>query len=92
MDQPAKIVGYDGIQNVKKKAEEYKNRFNVDVIPVDGSTDELNSSHLPDAQIIFCAARAGTQVLSEDQLNDAKNAMVLADVNAVPPAGWKELI
>ena len=82
-----KIVGYDGIQNVKKKADEYKNRFNVDVIPVDGSTDELNSSHLPDAQIIFCAARAGTQVLSEDQLNNAKNAMVLADVNAVPPAG-----
>ncbi len=30
------IVGYDGITNVKKKAEEYKSRFGVDIIPADG--------------------------------------------------------
>ncbi len=82
-----KIVGYDGIENVKKKSEEYKNRFDVEVTPVDGSTDKLNSSYLPDADIIFCAARAGTQVLSLDQLKEANKALVLADVNAVPPAG-----
>ena len=82
-----KIVGYDGIENVQKKSEEYKNRFGVEVTPVDGSTDELNSSYLPDADIIFCAARAGTQVISMDQLKEANKAMVLADVNAVPPAG-----
>ena len=82
-----KIVGYDGIENVQKKSEEYKNRFDVEVTPVDGSTDELNSSYLPDADIIFCAARAGTQVISMDQLKEANKAMVLADVNAVPPAG-----
>jgi methylene-tetrahydromethanopterin dehydrogenase len=81
------IVGYDGIKNVSKKAEEYKSRFGVDIIPGDGSTDELNSSYLPEAEIIFCAARAGTQVISMDQLKVAKKAMVLADVNAVPPAG-----
>ncbi len=82
-----KIVGYDGIENVQKKSEEYKNRFGVEVTPVDGSTDELNSSYLPDADIIFCAARAGTQVISMDQLKEANKAIVLADVNAVPPAG-----
>ena len=82
-----KIVGYDGVDNVAKKANEYKKRFNVDVIPVDGSSDELNSSHLYDADLIFCAARAGTQVLSLEQLKLAQKAMVLADVNAVPPAG-----
>ena len=81
------IVGYDGIKNVQKKAEEYKTRYGVDIIPGDGSTDELNSSYLPDADIIFCAARAGTQVISMDQLNKAKNVKILADVNAVPPAG-----
>ena len=46
------IVGYDGINNVKK-SEEYKSRYNVDIIPGDGSTDELNSSYLPEADIIF---------------------------------------
>ena len=81
------IVGYDGIKNVQKKADEYKNRYGVDIIPGDGSTDELNSSYLPEADIIFCAARAGTQVISMDQLNKAKNVKILADVNAVPPAG-----
>ena len=81
------IVGYDGISNVKKKAEEYKSRFNVDITPGDGSTDDLNSSYLPDADIIFCAARAGTEVLNEEQMKIAQKAKVLADVNAVPPAG-----
>ena len=81
------IVGYDGIKNVQKKAEEYKTRYNVDIVPGDGSNDELNSSYLPDADIIFCAARAGTQVISLNQLEKAKNVKVLADVNAVPPAG-----
>ncbi len=81
------IVGYDGINNVAKKSEEYKSRFNVDITPGDGSSDELNSSYLPEADIIFCAARAGTQVISLQQLNNASKAMVLADVNAVPPAG-----
>ena len=81
------IIGYDGIKNVKKKAEEYKSRFGVDIKPGDGSSDEMNSSFLPEADIIFCAARAGTQVLSKQQLSMAKNTLVLADVNAVPPAG-----
>ena len=81
------IVGYDGITNVEKKANEYQSRFNVEIIPGDGSSDELNSSYLPDADIIFCAARAGTQVISKKQLDIAKKAMILADVNAVPPAG-----
>jgi len=81
------IVGYDGIKNVQKKADEYKTRYGVNIIPGDGSTDELNSSFLPEADIIFCAARAGTQVISMEQLNKAKNVKILADVNAVPPAG-----
>ncbi len=81
------IIGYDGIENVAKKAAEYKSRFDVNVRPADGSTDDLNSSYLGDADIIFCAARAGTQVLSNTQLELAKNLKVIADVNAVPPAG-----
>ncbi len=82
-----KIIGYDGISNVQKKADEYKKRFGVDVTPADGSNDKLNSSYLPDAEIIFCAARAGTEVINNEQIKLAKNAMVISDVNAVPPAG-----
>ena len=81
------IVGYDGIDNVQKKADEYKRRFDVDVTPADGSSDELNESYLKDADIIFCAARAGTQVINQEQIKSAKSALVIADANAVPPAG-----
>ena len=81
------IIGYDGLPNVSKKSKEYKSRFNVNIHPGDGSTDELNSSFLKDADIIFCAARAGTQVLSLEQMTLAKSLKVIADVNAVPPAG-----
>ena len=84
---PCTIVGYDGIANVAKKAQEYKNRFGVDIKPGDGSSDELNSSYLPEADIVFCAARAGTQVINIDQIKLAKSLKVIADVNAVPPAG-----
>ena len=59
------IVGYDGITNVKK-AEEYKSRFGVDIIPADGTTDELNSSYLPQADIIFCAARQEPKSLARN--------------------------
>ena len=45
----------------------------------------MNSSFLPDADVIFCAARAGTQVLNIEQLKIARNALVLADVNAAQP-------
>ncbi len=81
------IVGYDGIENVSNKAKEYKSRFGVEIIPGDGSTDELNSSFLTDADIIFCAARAGTQVINLKQMQDCESLKVIADVNAVPPAG-----
>jgi methylene-tetrahydromethanopterin dehydrogenase len=83
----ASLVGYDGIDNVKRKADEYKARFGVTVIPVDGSTEELNTAILKDADVVFCAARAGVQVLSKKQLATAPQIKVVADVNAVPPLG-----
>jgi methylene-tetrahydromethanopterin dehydrogenase len=36
---------------------------------------------------VFCAARAGVQVLSKAQMATAPQIKVVADVNAVPPAG-----
>ena len=83
----ATIVGYDGIENVRKKAEEYKARFGVDVIPADGSTDKMNTALLQEADIVFCAARAGTQVLSAEMMATAPHILIAADANAVPPAG-----
>ncbi len=83
----ATLVGYDGIDNVRRKAEEYKARFGVHLLAADGSTEEMNTAILKDADIVFCAARAGVQVLSKKQMATAPQVKVVADVNAVPPPG-----
>ncbi|MBO0663384.1 methylenetetrahydromethanopterin dehydrogenase [Jiella sp. MQZ9-1] len=82
-----KIVGYSGLDRVKKRADEMQERFGVEIQPVDGSSDEKNAAAIADVEVIFSAARAGVQVLSLGQLQTAKKLLVAADVNAVPPLG-----
>ena len=65
------------LTNVEKKANEYQSRFNVEIIPGDGSSDELNESYLPDADIIFCAAQSWDASNNKKQLGIAKKAMIL---------------
>ncbi len=42
---------------------------------------------LQSAELVFCTAKAGIQVLSGDVLQHAEKLLVAGDVNAVPPAG-----
>jgi methylene-tetrahydromethanopterin dehydrogenase len=64
-----------------------KERFDVEVEAVDGSTADLRREASREADIILSAAAAGVQVLTEDDLTVASRLLVAADVNAVPPAG-----
>jgi methylene-tetrahydromethanopterin dehydrogenase len=85
------LVGYDGIERVSESAKEIKARFNVDVRPADGSDEVKKSAILADAEAAWCAGRAGVQILSKAQLAAAKHLLIVADVNAVPPAGAEGL-
>jgi methylene-tetrahydromethanopterin dehydrogenase len=85
------IVGYDGIKRVSESANEIKARFNVEVRPADGSDDAKKSAILNESEVVLCAGRAGVQILSKAQLASAKNLLIAADVNAVPPAGVEGL-
>ena len=82
-----KVVGYSGVERVKKRADEMKARFDVEVEPVDGSSDERNAAIAADVEVIFAAAKAGIRVLDASQMRAATKLLVAADVNAVPPAG-----
>ncbi|MCK5932253.1 methylene-tetrahydromethanopterin dehydrogenase [Fulvimarina manganoxydans] len=82
-----KIVGYSGLKRVEERAKEMKDRFGVDVEPVDGSTDEKNTEIAGSVEVILAAAKAGVQVLSAEQMKAAEKLIVAADVNAVPPPG-----
>ena len=85
------LVGYDGIKRVSDAAREIKTRFDVDVHAADGSDDAKKAAILAEAEAALCAGRAGVRIISRAQLDAAKNLLVVADVNAVPPSGVEGL-
>lgn len=85
------LVGHDGIKRVSDSASEIKARFNVETRAADGSDDGKKAEILAKTEVALCAGRAGVQILSAKQLEAAKNLLIVADVNAVPPAGVEGL-
>jgi len=85
------IVGHDGVERVKKVADQIRARFGVDVAAADGSTDTRKRELVQTAEVILTAAKAGVQVISSEQLAAAGKLLIAADVNAVPPAGIEGL-
>lgn len=85
------LVGHDGVKRVGQRAEEMKERFDTTVGVADGSDERKKSEVLANAEMVFCAARAGVPVLSAAQLTAAKHLLIAADVNAVPPPGIEGL-
>jgi methylene-tetrahydromethanopterin dehydrogenase len=81
------LAGYDGIKRVSESAGEIKARFDVEVRAADASDDAKKGQILADAEALFCAGRAGVQIVSSAQLAAAKRLLIAADVNAVPPPG-----
>jgi methylene-tetrahydromethanopterin dehydrogenase len=76
-----------GAKVASEYASEYNARFGVKMFGGDCSTDEKLMEFLPETNIVVGAAKAGTQILSKKQLDQASNLLVAADVNAVPPLG-----
>jgi methylene-tetrahydromethanopterin dehydrogenase len=85
------LVGYDGVKRVSDAAAEIKSRFGVEARAADGSDDAKKADILAKTEVALCAGRAGVQILSAKQLEAAKGLLVVADVNAVPPAGVEGL-
>jgi methylene-tetrahydromethanopterin dehydrogenase len=81
------LVGYDGLHRVTATCDQFGERFGVAMAPADGSDAAGRLAVIADAEVILAAGRAGTQILSTDQLATARKLKVALDVNAVPPAG-----
>ncbi len=81
------IVGHKGDEHPRQVVSACKERYNVDVEPVDGSSDTLKEQLLVDADVVFGTAKSGIQVLSADNLNAATKLKVVGDLNAVLPLG-----
>jgi methylene-tetrahydromethanopterin dehydrogenase len=85
------LVGYDGLKRVADAATQIKTRFGAEVDAADGSDDGKKAAILRDAQAVLAAGRAGVQILTKAQVEAARNLLIAADVNAVPPAGIEGL-
>jgi methylene-tetrahydromethanopterin dehydrogenase len=85
------LVGYDGLNRVTATCDQCGERFGVAMTPADGSDDAKKLKVVEGAEVILAAGRAGTQILSRDQLAAARELQVALDVNAVPPAGLEGL-
>jgi methylene-tetrahydromethanopterin dehydrogenase len=85
------LVGYDGIKRVSDGASEIKARFGVEVRAADGSDEDKKTRILSMSEIALCAGRAGVQILTGSRLEMAKDLLIVADVNAVPPPGVEGL-
>jgi len=85
------LAGYDGPERVDRAAAEIERRFGAAVRHADASTEGRKEAILKAADVAFCAGRAGVRILSAQLLRAAPGLLVVADVNAVPPAGVEGL-
>lgn len=85
------MVGHTGVERVAKSADEIGKRFDVTVAAADGASEAAKEAVLAGADVVFCAGRAGTQILSRAQVAAAAHMLVVCDVNAVPPLGVEGL-
>ena len=81
------IVDPFNIDHALDKANEYNERCGSSIVGTYASSDADKARLLAQADVIFCTAKAGVQVLNASVLSDATQLKVAGDVNAVPPLG-----
>jgi len=81
------IVDHLCIDTALQKADEYNALCGAHLHGTYASSDADKARLVSHADIIFCTAKAGVQVLDAEILADAQQLKVIGDVNAVPPLG-----
>jgi len=81
------LVAHNSVARVEPKVLAWNSQYQINLQVVDGSTEAKKADILAQSDIVICAAAAGVQVISLDQLVSAKRLKIVADVNAVSPNG-----
>ena len=81
------IVDHFSIDTALELAEDAKTRYGTELRGTTAASDADKARLIADADVVFCTAKAGIQVLSASVLADAKQLKAAGDVNAVPPLG-----
>ena len=81
------LVDHLSVETATDVAKAYNRRFGCTLSGASASTETEKAQLIASADIIFCTAKAGVQVLSATVLKEATQLKVVGDVNAVPPLG-----
>lgn len=81
------IVDHFSLDTALDYANEAKQRYGADLVATAAASDADKARLIAEADVVFCTAKAGIQVLNNSVLSDAKQLKVAGDVNAVPPLG-----
>jgi methylene-tetrahydromethanopterin dehydrogenase len=81
------LVDHLSIDSALDVAKAYNRRFGCAMKGACAGSEAEKAQQIADVDIIFCAAKAGIQVLSSAVLKEARQLKVAGDVNAVPPLG-----
>jgi methylene-tetrahydromethanopterin dehydrogenase len=81
------IVDHLLIDTASDVAKAYNRRFGCTLKGACSSSEADKTQLVANVDIVFCAAKAGIQVLSSAVLKAARQLKVAGDVNAVPPLG-----
>lgn len=81
------IVTHSSVDKALEVADSFGKQFNVTLKATQAVSEADNSYLIHNADVIFCAAKAGVQVLSKTIMTDALQLKVAVDANAVPPLG-----
>jgi methylene-tetrahydromethanopterin dehydrogenase len=80
------LVAHKSVSTLTEKVARWNDQFQLSMQVVDGTSEQTKEQVLAHAELLVCAAAAGVRLLSQSQLQLAKNLQGLADVNAVPPS------
>jgi methylene-tetrahydromethanopterin dehydrogenase len=81
------IVSHQGLGAGQLVADRMTRTFGARFAGLDGSSPEAIAAWLPTMDVLFSAAKAGVEVVDAALLARAEQLAVIADANAVPPAG-----
>jgi hypothetical protein len=75
------------LERAKQVCEVLRERFGVEVTPLEAADCEARGRAIAEAQIVFAAGAAGVRLLEERHWRDHPQLEVLVDANATPPLG-----
>ena len=85
------LVHHKSIERAQELATEYNNLCGTTMRGTFGASDADKAYLLANAEIVFCTAKAGVEIVDDRVLASSDTLRVAGDVNAVPPLGIRDI-